>query len=329
LNSEQKSLTDGLGNSLDKFRADRKPKETKTKREGQKERNEKKKLEKGDDNAPKSSENVENEVDKSISKPETTSKSDKKSEKSGKPAKPAKKVKGENIHKPEPLQPLKISTFVPPEQVESPSTDDSFFIDENPSKPKKPKQVREERRARTKDKIQEQRLTRDVAMISNSKFSQDKKRAYHEKQDLYNKQKEKNDFVNKSNVREEFGTSQSQRREPQLSALEQNMHPSWQAKILQKRKLEEMAGTTNKKMTFDSDSDNDEKKVEKVVKKREFREKPVFKPKGQPQRANLAPELSAQEQSMHPSWQAKILAKRKLEEMVLVKNKKMVFSDSD
>ena len=142
--------------------------------------------------------------DKSISKQEkTTPKSDTKSEKT---SKPAKKVKGENIHKPEPFQPLKISTFEPPAQVESPSTDDSFFIDENPSKPKKPKQIREERRARTKDKIQEQRLTRDVAMISNSKFSQDKKRAYHEKQDLYNKQKERNDFVNKSNVRAEFGT---------------------------------------------------------------------------------------------------------------------------
>ena len=142
--------------------------------------------------------------DKSISKQEkTTSKSDTKSEKT---SKPTKKVKGENIHKPEPLQPLKISTFEPPAHVESPSTDDSFFIDENPSKPKKPKQIREERRARTKDKIQEQRLTRDVAMISNSKFSQDKKRAYHEKQDLYNKQKERNDFVNKSNVRAEFGT---------------------------------------------------------------------------------------------------------------------------
>ena len=122
-------------------------------------------------------------------------------------------------------------------------------------------------------------------------------------------------------------TSQPQRREPQLSAQEQNMHPSWQAKILQKRKLEEMAGTTNKKMTFDSDSDNDEKKVEKKVKKREVREGPVFKPKGQPQRSN--PELSAQEQNMHPSWQAKILQKRKLEEMMSVKNKKMVFSDSD
>lgn len=49
LNSEQKSLTDGLGNTLDKFRADRKPRQEKSKREGQKERAEKKKLENGDD----------------------------------------------------------------------------------------------------------------------------------------------------------------------------------------------------------------------------------------------------------------------------------------
>jgi hypothetical protein len=232
LNSEQKSLTDGLGNTLDKFRADRKPKETKSIREGQKKRIEKKKLEnpeKGDDNAPKRSDTVENE-DTSVSKSDTTSKSDKKSEKpkSEKPAKPAKKVKGENIHKPEPLKPLEISTFKLeiPEQIESPSTDDSFFIDENPSKPKKPKQIREERRDRTKNKIQEQRLTRDVAMISNSRFGQDKKRAYHERQDLYEKQKEKNNFLDKSNVRAEYGTSQPQRREPQLSAQEQTMHPS-------------------------------------------------------------------------------------------------------
>ena len=87
-------------------------------------------------------------------------------------------------------------------------------------------------------------MTREVALKTSSKFSHDKKRNYQEKKELYNKQK----------LMEKLNSKAHERSHSHLLKNEQNLHPSWQAKLIQKRKMEELSSVKNTKMVF-SDSE--------------------------------------------------------------------------
>lgn len=147
------------------------------------------------------------------------------------------------------IQPVPEADFSDAES--SASSKDSFFLDSEPENDEK-STVDSNRQPEKSQKSQSQNgsnFQQDLQLdyIKNSKFSHDKKRNYQEKRDLYYKQK----FLDKQNNKSQAHL----RNHTHLLKCEEKLHPSWQAKIANKRKMEELKNVKNSKVKFDSDSD--------------------------------------------------------------------------
>ena len=133
----------------------------------------------------------------------------------------------------------------PPSDNESESSDDSFFGSDSDDGSDNESDTK---RTKTKSKP-DRNFTQDLNLdyLKNSRFSLDKKRNYQEKRDIFNKEKEVEKIKNKSLAHT--------RNHGHLLKSEEKLHPSWQAKIASKRKLEAMKEVKNKRISFGSDSE--------------------------------------------------------------------------